>query len=236
MTGAAGHRRIRVSVLSVTKRSRQSSENEDSAAADAESGRFAVADGASTSARPEVWSRLLVHAYVGDGLDPCTEPTLGQLRRQWWGLVAAAPLPWYASAKLAQGGASTFAGLALDRARGCFEASTVGDSCVFQFRDGRLLVAVPIAQSDAFSRFTQAVSTRVEDGTPDCRRQDGEYRPGDVFVLATDAMSQFLLDRYERNEQVPAFGSAADFPRRVEAYRRSGLLQDDDTTICVVRS
>lgn len=235
MTGAAGVRPIRVSVLSVPKRSRPASENEDSAAADAETGLFAVADGASTSARAEVWSRLLVQAYVGTGLDPCAEPVLGRLRQQWQAQVSAVSLPWYAQAKLLQGGASTFAGLALDRASEGFKVSAVGDSCVFQFRGARLLLAAPIAHSGGFSRFSPAVSTRLEDGPPDCQRWAGDYRPGDVFVLATDAMSRFLLDRYEHREQVPAFGSPSDFPRRVEAYRRSGLLHDDDTTICVVR-
>ncbi|GAA3246707.1 hypothetical protein ACFO1B_49595 [Dactylosporangium siamense] len=226
-------RGLRASLHSVVKLGRSPDENEDSAAVDAAGGRFAVADGAATSARAEVWSRILVDAYVHDAVEPCAALTV--LRGRWLAAVSAPDLPWYAQAKLLRGGAATFAGLTLDAAARTYRVTAVGDSCVFHFRGADLLLAAPIADSAAFNRFPAALSTRPEDGPMECPLWTGEYRPGDVFVLATDALAKFILTRHETHRGTPPIEALrADFSRRVAGYRRRGLLGNDDTTLCVV--
>ena len=56
--------RLLAAAQSVPKAGRSGDENEDAFELDDAKGRYAVADGVSTAARPEVWSRLLVHAFV----------------------------------------------------------------------------------------------------------------------------------------------------------------------------
>ena len=60
--------RLLAAAKSVPKAGRSDDENEDAFELDDVMGRYAVADGVSTAARPEVWSQLLVHAFVSDEL------------------------------------------------------------------------------------------------------------------------------------------------------------------------
>ncbi|WP_018640141.1 hypothetical protein [Parafrankia elaeagni] len=223
----------------VTKLGRGAEENEDRCATCPERGRFAVADGASTSARPEVWSRLLVDAFVRDAVDPLAAEVLPGLRERWWAEVNRPGLPWYARAKLQLGADASFLGLTVDVGNQLWAATCVGDSCVFHVSAGRTCAAGPVEHSTDFSRFAQLVGSRGP-SRPEPVVLGGAYRPGDVFVLATDALAQFLLRAVEARGRMPSPGwlahSAARFARAVDAYRHHGCLANDDTTICVVQT
>ncbi|WP_018500714.1 hypothetical protein [Parafrankia discariae] len=224
---------------SVPKLGRSPAENEDSCALRPERGRFAVADGASTSARPEVWSRLLVDAYAHDGLDPLAPDVLGALRERWRAQVSRPGLPWFARAKLQSGADASFLGLSVDVVNRCWTATCVGDSCVFHLRDGETRAVGPVGRSADFTRFAQLVASRGPTA-PEPTLLTGELRPGDVFVLATDALARLLLYATETRGRMPApdrlARTAGRFSRAVAAYRHHGLLANDDTTICVVRA
>jgi hypothetical protein len=213
-------------------------ENEDSVALCPSRGRFAIADGASTSARPEVWSRLLVDAYVGLCADPLDPPVLTGLRSEWNGLVRSAGLPWFAVAKLDEGASSTFLGLLVDGGTGEFRAYGVGDSCLFHVRGHRIVLVGPIQHPDGFGRFPDLVSSRPGGARPEPVWLAGSGRPGDVLLLATDALARFLLETHDRYGRLPQLGPVlADqrgFTRRVAGWRRRGLIGNDDTTLCAV--
>ncbi|WP_239331942.1 hypothetical protein [Frankia sp. CiP3] len=231
---------LQVTVHSVPKLGRSAAENEDSAAADQVAARFAIADGASTSARPEVWSRLLVDSFVTEHADPLAPEILPHLRSRWWGHVAKPNLPWYATAKLMEGADSTFLGLLVDSAEGVYHAVSLGDSCLFHIRRQEILWVGPVDHADGFGRFPELVSSRA--GAP--RQQPTEftttYQDGDIFLLATDAVSAFLLKIYERHQRVPPLGTFVNsrerFARFVARHRHRGQLANDDTTLCVVRT
>ncbi len=112
----------------MSKRGRSDAENEDRVAYDVGSGRFAVADGASTSARSEVWSEILVNAFTRDGVDPLAPDVLDRLRQAWWKQVARPGLPWWAVEKLPQGAAAAFVGLTV-RETGIGCARSVTPAC-----------------------------------------------------------------------------------------------------------
>ncbi|KPM51692.1 hypothetical protein ACG83_33235 [Frankia sp. R43] len=237
--GSAGAARLTVTSRTVAKLGRADDENEDCCAACPERGRFAIADGASTSARPEVWSRLLVHAFVGESLDPLAPEVLAGLRERWWEQVSRPGLPWYARAKLQSGADASFLGLCVDVERRRWVATCVGDSCVFHLSGGRTRAAGPVLRAEDFSRFAQLVGSRGA-AVPAPTVLGGTYQPGDVFVLATDALARLLLCADADRGRMPSPGwlahSAGRFARMVAAYRHHGCLANDDTTICVVQT
>ncbi len=224
-------------IQTVAKNGRTPDENEDSAATDASAGLFAIADGAATSARPEVWSRLLVESFVGERLNPLAPQALARLRGQWRTAVMRDGLAWYAEAKLAEGAAATFLGLRVEPATRSFHAIAVGDSCLFHLRHHSLLSVGPIQRAADFGRFPDLVSSRPDIRPAPATDMCGTYRVGDVFLLATDAMAEFLLAAYERYGLLP-IGHLLDarFQRRVVAYRDRGRIGNDDTTVCAVRT
>jgi hypothetical protein len=242
LTSPSSHRPtgLTAKVFSLPKLGRTATENEDFAAIDLLAGRFAVADGASTSARPEVWSRLLVECFVGRQDDPLAPAILADLRHQWNAEVDRPNLPWYAQAKLLEGGGSTFLGLQIDLTANLFQAEGVGDSCLFHVRRGDVLKVGPIDSPGQFSRYPELVSTRANAATPKQTVLAGTYQPGDVFLLATDAIAKLLLETHEQYGRIPAtatlVGDRTQFIRKIARYRRRGRLANDDTTLCVVRT
>ena len=181
----------------VPKHGRTQPENEDSFDGNRASGRYALSDGASTAARSEVWSRILTEAFVREKSDPLDADSLADLRDRWWKQVANGPLPWYAQAKLLEGSAATFLGITF--AQGHFRAEAMGDSCLFHVRRDELLAVGPLVRSDQFTRTPPLVYTHpsVELAETDVWVLEGEYRRGDAFVLATDAVAKHLLRRHE---------------------------------------
>ncbi|MEV6228061.1 hypothetical protein AB0L88_09360 [Saccharopolyspora shandongensis] len=231
----------------MSKSGRTAAENEDSCAADAARGRFAVADGASTSARPEIWSRLLVDAFVRDRLDPLAPDVLGQLREQWWQQVWAPDLPWFAHEKLLLGAAAAFVGLCVSADPGVadqpsatnrYRARAVGDSCLLHLRGHRVLVAGPLDRPAGFSRFVELLHSGRQAPPPADAVWEvrGTFRPGDVFVLASDTAAKNLLAEYTEcgyaPEQAKRLARRSLFDDFVAQVRDSG--QNDDMTVCVV--
>ena len=228
--------RFDVLIRSIPKVDRKTDENEDSVAANRHAGRFAVSDGASTSARSEVWSRLLTDTFA-DGDDPLDPHTLAELRQQWWGLVFNQSLAWYAQEKLIRGSAATFVGLhILD---GTYRVTAVGDSCVFHLRKDELVLAAPLDHWNQFSRFPSLVSTLTDAPSLDDElwQGGGEYQEGDIFLLATDAVAKHLLRVYqERGVILPIAEESSSNARFVDfvCRERDRGLDNDDTTVCVV--
>ncbi|WP_238010308.1 hypothetical protein KZZ52_52950 [Dactylosporangium sp. AC04546] len=225
-------------IRTVPKLGRGPAENEDSATMDAALGRFAVADGASTSARPEVWSRLLVSACVEEDADPLEPRTLAHLRERWLAAVADPALPWFAQAKLEQGADAAFVSLRLDPVAATYQATGVGDSCLFHLRADRIVRVGPVERAGGFNRFPLLLSSRAAAAAPGGTALAGSYRPGDVFALATDAMAHFLLGVHERIGRLPSLAalvrSPETFARQTARYRWRGRIANDDTTLCVV--
>src|SRR5262245_60712282 len=94
------HVSLRWRAFHLTKHGNKPDEYEDAHAANAEAGRFAVADGASESSFAALWARLLVEGFV----KPIKKPPAGSnwlepLQKAWAAEVDGKPLPWYAEDK-----------------------------------------------------------------------------------------------------------------------------------------
>jgi hypothetical protein len=230
--------------LHVPRRGHRAEEYEDAHAADAEAGRFAVADGASETSFAGQWARLLAEGFVGaEAREP--DEWVAQLRERWKGEVDELPLPWYAEAKREEGAYATFLGLELGGAAeegdGTWWAVAVGDACLFQVRDDQLLYAFPLECSGDFDNRPGLLCSRPGKDGGEQLVAEGDWLPGDVFFLMTDALACWFLreceeGRYPWDDLTGFAGETAleDFARRIEALRECEGLKNDDVTLIQV--
>ncbi len=232
--------------LSVPKRGHRPEENEDAAAGDGGRGRFAVADGATESAFAGDWSRLLAEAFVRDSImDRGWPEWLPSVRQQWLDTVGGHELPWYLEEKFEQGAFATLLGVDLARAPTGggwdWRAVAVGDCCLFHLRGNELVCSFPLDASMDFNTTPSLIGSRPGDFPRD-QRAKGRARPGDKFLLISDAMAQWALRRHE--ERRPSWSelyavlshadAAAEFARFTESLWAEKALRTDDATVLAI--
>jgi hypothetical protein len=253
-------------LLSMQKAGNVPAEYEDAAARDDARGRFAVADGASDAYDSGRWARLLVDSFVAGELPAMgraeVDDWVAKLAQRWSDVVPWAeisqPRNWYKYEKARLGDFATFLGLELDSS-GTREdersdtdtagdrrwrAIAVGDSCLFQIRGNELVPPspFPLASSADFNVTPPLVATAQAYNRRSLERLrvvDGCYRPGDLFLLATDALACGMIAAWEAGEQPWAELAAlprADFSKLVSRLRRERLLRNDDVTLLIVET
>jgi hypothetical protein len=225
--------------------------------------RYAVADGATESSLAREWARLLVQTYGARSYRTLSS-TILRARAQWQHVlndyladreVRCRPLQWYEREKLQQGAFATLLGLELfddlsaieqrvpggaPGIEGGWRAAAVGDSCLFQVRDDRLIVAFPMSAAECFDCSPILVSTRRT--SPAILRQqvrtiDGTWRLYDSFYLATDALASWFLRAWQGGDmpwaQLRHVGirDASDYAAFVAALRSCSALKNDDVTL-----
>jgi hypothetical protein len=228
-------------VYRVPKHGSTQSEYEDALAWSRKRRRFAVADGASASAFARLWAQMLVHAYVRGRLRAETiEADLAPLQAHWSADVEQRDLPWYAVEQARRGAFAALAGLSLHEG-GTWSALAVGDACMFQVREGAIVIALPLQDADAFDNRPLLLGSRPA-ANSQLRRAgaivtgNGRWRAGDTFLLMSDALAASFL----RQAQA-APGSALtilDFERSVPGFRRwvgslraERRLRNDDVSL-----
>lgn len=219
---------------------------EDAFAADEDRARFAIADGTSEASFAAEWARLLTEGFTAEDGRPWRDlDWLSPLRRRWAAEIDARPLPWYAEEKRTQGAFATLLGVVfrppkLERPGGWW-ALAVGDSCLFHTRAGRMRASFPLTQSAEFGNQPALVGSRPGTGRPP-ELASGRWRPGDRFLLMTDALAQWFLQREEADGEpcgeVAALLAEADptaaFPGWIGKRRREHGLRNDDVTLLVI--
>ena len=206
--------------------------------------RVAMADGATESSFAREWARLLceehVRSPIDDGHDLVSRVD-AMLADLWADGFAQRDLPWYAREKGSWGAAATFLGLRIWQ-DGRWKAVAVGDTCLFQFRRGELLRALPVAKSTAFTSRPALVNS-LRGGNaqlaPHVSVDEGRCEPGDAMVLATDALAAWVLAGAERGRNpTRALArvrlSQIAFRLWVARRRNSGDMRDDDVALCWV--
>jgi hypothetical protein len=242
---------MRFQALWRPKRGHTVEEFEDAFAGDPEAGRFAIADGASESSFAGRWANLLVQDFVRAPNLPsgASLPRLPALQQRWAAEVGARPLSWYAETKYQLGAFATFLGLVVDESGSPsarhWQAIAVGDSCIFQVRQGRLLMAFPVMRSEEFGDTPWLVGSRTS--VPDAEAKQvirsGDWQPDDRLWLMTDALAQWFLRQAEADHQpwealedlLAAPGPAAAFAAWVEQLWDAHELRNDDVTLMAVR-
>lgn len=223
------------------KRGHSAGEYEDAWAADADAGRFAVADGASESSFAGAWALRLVEAFVDPPADASDADWLAAPQRRWAAEVDPLSLPWYAEEKRGAGAFAAFCGLHVMPGDdgGAWHAVAVGDSCCFQVRGGELAAAFPVGRSADFGNVPALVGSRPAARAAYERQRverHGVWLPGDRFLLVTDAVAQWFLAGHESGakpwEEVERLsGVDEEFAVWVEGLRARGGLRNDDVTL-----
>lgn len=241
---------MRVDELQVPKAEMTPDECQDASCVREELRRFAVADGVTQSVFAKEWAKVIANgacdmtALSGESL----YARLDDWRREWAARLPAQGMPWYVARKLREVGAySTLAVLELGLAsgRGYFKVLALGDTCVFQARGDRLIYAYPYTRPSQFSNCTEALgswpSRAHDESKVEASVSSGERRTRDRFMLASDALAQYLLTRVTVGDEgiraaMPFRRTHGDFGSWVTERRLAGDLRDDDTTLVDIRT
>ncbi|RMH50967.1 MAG: hypothetical protein D6685_17680 [Bacteroidetes bacterium] len=206
-------------------------EYEDAWAVSSSPLRAAVADGATESAFARAWAEQLVRGAVAHGVSRAgaLAAVLPTWQAAWARAVAdrLPALPWYAAAKAEQGAFAALLSLAV-APDGTWQALAVGDCCLLHVRDAALVMAWPLDDPAAFSHRPALLASRETGPAAPVETTEGTWHPGDVFLLATDALAAWLL---RTDPAAPLGWTDADFRRHVDAARADGTLRNDDVTL-----
>ena len=257
-----------VQVFWTPKKGNTPDEYEDAYGCSVEQGRFAVADGATESSFAEIWSTILTQKFVADppeGTPPSHETWknwVSPLQKEWHANIMWERLPWFAEEKARKGAFATFLGMefvdeeeeeesVMDKFLFMFKkqkvtgprwkAVTIGDSNFYQIRDDELIKSWPLTKGIQFTHRPTLVSSNPEANTTIWDYflyEEGEYEEGDTFILATDAIAKWFLDRYELGEKpwhvLAQVKTETEFDTLVSELRTGYKIQNDDTTIVTV--
>ncbi len=124
---------------------------------------------------------------------------------------------------------------------GTWRAFAVGDSCLFQVRNNELITVGPVCESAQFDNSPFLLGSKsketIKRNASYVSVHAGTWSRGDLFYLATDAMSQWLLLRQEAD--MPPWDMLRDlgdddtrpFDELVDEMRSEHDLHNDDTTL-----
>ncbi len=114
---------------------------------------------------------------------------------------------------------------------------------MFQVRDGQLLTSFPIATSGEFGSHPVLVPTNpAREDFAALRVAVGPWQPGDVFLLASDALAAWFLREHERGTLlwplplVDGRERDAVFAAWIDELRRAHALRNDDVTLVRVET
>lgn len=212
----------------------------------------AVADGASESLLAGRWARLLVGEFAE--AEPLLDgerfaATAARAAARWPGVYDAyvderrdrgKPITWYEEPGLARGAYATLL-VAHFAESGMWNAAALGDSCLFQVREERLLSAFPLDTAAAFGTQPHLLNSRNVDEELIAAKTtliDGRWEQEDVFFLCTDALAAWFLLGSEsgRNPWTTLRDLGTDaipcpFEDWVAGERTAGRMRNDDVTL-----
>lgn len=229
---------------SVPKAGNTAAENEDAAAASPGRLRFAVADGATEGWQSGGWATHLATAYARRPPTPADFPDWLAAARAAWTPPAAGGASWYAEVKQEQGSFATLLGVEFRPAAKppgyVWKAVAVGDSCLLVLRGDRFETAFPVSSAAAFDTRPPLVPSSPAVPCPGPEWLAGRVEPGDLVLLATDAVARYLLGLaapFAGNPVIDAaraeVGSARP-ARLLESLRALGDDLHDDSSLLAV--
>jgi hypothetical protein len=212
--------------------------------------RLVIADGASQGFESKKWAMSLVASFIEK--NPALEK--GEIKdwlktpiEKWKGEINWEILPWYAEEKARRGAFSTLLGLDLgNSSSNRWKAVAVGDSCLFQIRADKVISHFPMKSSKDFDSTPDLISTRKDynsSSLDNIKIFSGDYKPNDLFIIATDAFSAWFLSLIESGQKPwKVFFELArvNQPKKVEHkifrelinyLRDRGRMQNDDVTV-----
>ena len=243
---------IKLAVKSfITHKKAESREDcQDAFFQNAEMARYAVADGATRSFCAKEWAELLVEHFCEKSVPyPTThswQSWLNPIQEKWYLRVARRvrerPLYFLVHRFTSQEpAASTFIGLEFDKTEASWKAMIIGDSCIFHIGNCRFKSYL-INKSTDFTSYSEFLASYEKDNHSDPLFVKGCASHGDTLILATDALSHWILRHKEAGRRDEAlnelkkiedenqFHEFVDRARSDEAIR----LVNDDVTLMIL--
>lgn len=228
----------------VAKLGNLESDWEDAFAYDMKSGVATVCDGATQGIFTAKWAQILARSYTESPIDLDDEATvagwLAERRSDWLSTIDRDNLHWAKFEKLRQYGASaTLLALVVDPGAESWRAWAVGDACLFHVRGDQVLSSFPMADSKEFGRTPPLLRTMPGAMIPRPVGLKGDCLPGDLLLLATDALAQWFLLAIEEG-MPPDWGSYESlgtdaWVREIGTLRAARRIVNDDCTLLVLR-
>lgn len=238
---------------------------EDACAVSPDETLFALCDGVGASYFSRPWATLLAQQWVTRPLEAydaeALETWLYEPRMRWqhWVLDTWLPIINQRNQNLGHktfsrqeteefvkmGAAATFLGVMLDKNNATWHAAALGDTCLFCFSHQAShswnVRCFPLQKAADFTDQPPSIpsTTRANISLLASRmqHQSGTYQPGDVLLLATDALAMWLFKQLEQEtlplEQILQL-SQEEFAHFVNQQRLKKQMNDDDTTLLIV--
>lgn len=209
---------------------------EDAAGISTRNGRVAVADGASSAFDAGRWARHVVTAWLAGPPEPGGFDA-------WHRATAATFAPahvddtgdWFDMEAAARPSYCTLLGVRRNATAGprpTWSVIAVGDTNLFHLRDRQLVASWPIDDHTDFDSSPALLSSDPGDlATPQHRTI--EAQPGDMFVLATDAIAEWALGHPDQEAALHLLAEIdQDGLRRLVGDLRScDAIVNDDVTV-----
>ena len=213
--------------------------------------RIALSDGASEAAFAKLWARILVGKFVecpptGFGADgEALKEWLDTCQVAWHRSVRWERIPWHGEEKARAGSLATLLGLCFYRPPDggrelLWTATVIGDSCLFLVRNNVLIVSSPLSAPEEFNNApfllcsNPAGNAQVWDKVitmNDC------CHSGDLFILASDALSAWFLEKHRAGEEpwkILMALNAGEWEEWVSNQRQGGSMRNDDTAMVLI--
>jgi hypothetical protein len=211
----------------------------------------AMSDGATTSSFSKLWANLLVkESSLSHNLSADINQTINAARASWKAALPDKELPWPTAIKVRQGAFATLMWFHIWQKNGIFTvtsqpaehgwvAHAVGDTCLFQVVKGRFVSTFPFTHAREFSNTPNLISTNLGYLRSQNGSSSGKWQRGDHFLIATDALSEWMIRNLESGSLTWALvsenlTSLVRFQTWIRYLRRQSLIKNDDTSlICI---
>ena len=225
---------------------------QDAVEFNADRARYAIADGATRSFFPKMWAELLVKSFCEEVNLPLEmeswEEWIEPLRKKWLKQVVSTVQETKRFISVdrlsrSESAASTFVGLEIDKIKGEWKAMIIGDSCLFHIEESELKESHLIRKSDDFTNRPEIFASFARDSIYEPIVVTGKTKPGDIFILATDALAKWIIQYQEAGkldnalEQLISIGEhRRQFKNFVEKAREAEdiCLVNDDVAFLLI--
>ena len=226
---------------------------QDANALNEDIGRYAVADGATLSFFPKEWAELLVKHFCHKKdtylslEDENWEDWIEPIQQKWLESVSRTvqeSKTYMLVDRLSrlESALSTFIGIEFNRDGGEWKALIIGDSCLLHC-SGSEFKSYPLQKLEDFPHRPNSFASFPKDNPVGDIPEviGGKASPGDIFILATDALSKWIIQHDEAKnlnnilERLKKIENNGQFEQFVNQARDEEVrLVNDDVTLMFI--
>ncbi len=208
--------------------------------------RCAMSDGATQTSFSRKWAQLLAEG-VAKNSGGHLQQAVAFAQQKWQTEINQIKIPWHAEEKVRQGAFASLLRfeiwLTKKSASPRWRAFAIGDSCLFQVRQGDLIMAYPLSQPEDFNNHPTILSSRPQKNlaiwqSSQIHPIQAGWQSEDEFFLMTDALALWALSQNSWDEPGSFFKELIEeraeqehFEQWIQVLREQGAIKNDDTTL-----